>query len=259
MNAPTITVANIQAKIKSATYTVLGDGRTTICQLTLENGFTVIGKSACVSAENYNQSLGEKFAFEDASNKIWELEGYLLKEKLFRESCESRGDTNEHAQAQADATRQHMLDVYESLGVRFGDNVFHRIECLLANQPKDKDNSEDAHPLDNIARLCHEVNRAYCESLGDDSQASWEDAPEWQRESARMGVDFHLMGDWGPEASHRSWMNVKIAEGWQYGPVKDAEKKEHPCMVAFELLPKEQQAKDYIFRAIVHTFKSERG
>lgn len=103
-----------------------------------------------------------------------------------------------------------------------------------------------------IARICHEVNRAYCQALGDNSQVSWEDAPEWQRESARMGVDLHIMGEFGPEASHISWMKQKLETGWQYGPVKDEAKKEHPCLVPFEQLPVEQQAKDYIFRAIVH-------
>ena len=84
MNAPSITMADIHAKIKSSEYTLLGDGRTTICQLKLENGYTVIGKSACVCIDNYNQAVGEKFAYEDAINAIWPLEGYLLQEKLYR-------------------------------------------------------------------------------------------------------------------------------------------------------------------------------
>lgn len=109
--------------------------------------------------------------------------------------------------------------------------------------------------LDRIARVCHEVNKAYCEALGDFSQPSWEEAPAWQRESARMGVDLHCMGDFGPEASHASWMAQKKDEGWKYGPVKDVEKKEHPCFVPFGDLPREQQAKDFIFRAIVHALK----
>ena len=115
--------------------------------------------------------------------------------------------------------------------------------------------TDQQHPLDKIARICHEVNRAYCQALGDDSQPSWEDAPAWQRESARMGVDLHLMGNFGPEASHISWMNNKIADGWTYGEVKDSEAKTHPCIKQFSQLPREQQAKDYIFRAIVHAFK----
>lgn len=109
--------------------------------------------------------------------------------------------------------------------------------------------------MDKIARVCHEVNKAYCEALGDHSQPTWEEAPVWQRESARMGVDLHLMGDFGPEASHQSWMAQKVADGWVYGPVKDPAKKEHPCMVPFAELPKDQQAKDFIFRAVVHALK----
>lgn len=109
--------------------------------------------------------------------------------------------------------------------------------------------------MDRIARVCHEVNKAYCEALGDNSQPTWEDAPAWQRESARMGVDLHLMGNFGPEASHISWMNQKLEDGWTYGPVKDPEAKQHPCMVPFDQLPREQQAKDYIFRAVVHALK----
>ena len=58
--------------------------------------------------------------------------------------------------------------------------------------------------IERIARVCHEVNRAYCQALGDMSQPTWADAPEWQRSSARMGVDLHTMGDFGPEASHIS-------------------------------------------------------
>lgn len=53
-------------------------------------------------------------------------------------------------------------------------------------------------------------------------------------------------------ASHQSWMAQKLADGWTFGPVKDAEKKQHPCLVPFNLLPREQQAKDFIFRGIVH-------
>ncbi len=106
--------------------------------------------------------------------------------------------------------------------------------------------------LDQIAQVAHGVNRAYCQALGDDSQPGWYSAPEWQRSSARMGVDLHLSGDFGPEASHASWMKQKLDEGWKYGPVKDPEKKEHPCMVPFDQLPREQQAKDYIFREVVH-------
>jgi hypothetical protein len=114
-----------------------------------------------------------------------------------------------------------------------------------------------SHPLDRIARVCHEVNRAYCQALGDNSQSAWEEAPEWQRVSARMGVDLHLAGNFGPEASHIAWMRQKQEEGWAYGPAKDPELKQHPCMLPFDELPPEQQAKDFIFRAIVHALKEQ--
>ena len=103
-----------------------------------------------------------------------------------------------------------------------------------------------------IAAVAHEVNKAYCEALGDYSQSAWEDAPQWQRDSAIEGVKFHVEHkDAGPAASHNSWMGHKEADGWVYGDVKDMEAKTHPCMVPFDKLPVEQQAKDYIFRAVV--------
>ena len=104
-----------------------------------------------------------------------------------------------------------------------------------------------------IAKTCHEVNKAYCEALGDYSQPEWKDAPDWQKDSARMGVELHLSGAHGPEASHGSWMAQKVADGWVYGEVKDPEKKTHPCIVPFDQLPVAQQAKDFIFRQVVHS------
>jgi RyR domain len=105
---------------------------------------------------------------------------------------------------------------------------------------------------EDIARVCHEVNRAYCEALGDGSQPPWEQAPQWQRDSALLGVHLHLGNPAaGAQASHESWSAQKVADGWKYGPVKDPEKKEHPCLVPFADLPREQQAKDYLFRGVV--------
>ncbi len=102
-----------------------------------------------------------------------------------------------------------------------------------------------------IAEVTHEVNKAYCESLGDNSQVAWKEAPEWQKESAVLGVKLHLGNlEAGPEASHQSWRAQKERDGWKFGGIKDADKKEHPCMVPFEQLPRDQQAKDFIFRAV---------
>ncbi len=103
-----------------------------------------------------------------------------------------------------------------------------------------------------LARVCHEANRVWCEYNGDNSQTSWDEAPQWQKDSAIMGVRFVVGNpDAGDSASHDSWMRQKVADGWVYGEVKDPEAKTHPCMVPFEELPPEQQFKDRLFRTIV--------
>ena len=108
------------------------------------------------------------------------------------------------------------------------------------------------NPID-IARVAHEVNRAYCQSIGDHSQLPWEDAPSWQHQSAVDGVAFHLSNpEAGPEAAHENWREEKRRAGWVYGPAKDEHKREHPCMVQFHELHSQQQAKDVLFRAVVH-------
>jgi hypothetical protein len=114
--------------------------------------------------------------------------------------------------------------------------------------------------IEQIARVCHEVNRAYCAAIGDLSQAAWEDAPEWQRRSAINGVQFHLENpDSKPEDSHVNWSREKIADGWVYGPVKDAEKKTHPCLVAYDQLPLEQRVKDSLFISVVRALPRPAG
>jgi hypothetical protein len=105
---------------------------------------------------------------------------------------------------------------------------------------------------ESIAKVAHEVNRAYCQSMGDMSQPPWEEAPEWQKTSAINGVKHHVANpDTTPEKSHEVWLAEKERTGWKYGPVKDAEKKEHPCFVPYAALTLSDKAKDYIFRAVV--------
>lgn len=106
--------------------------------------------------------------------------------------------------------------------------------------------------VEQIAEVCHEANRAYCKSIGDNSQPTWEDAPDWQKKSAVTGVKYHLDNpNSKPEDSHNSWLKEKEADGWKYGEVKNPETKEHPCYVPYEQLPIEQQKKDYLFLGIV--------
>ena len=108
-----------------------------------------------------------------------------------------------------------------------------------------------------IARVCHEVNRAYCAGLGDHSQAKWEDAPEWQKASAIAGVEAILRNpNTTPEQSHEGWLAQKKADGWKYGAVKNADAKEHPCFVPYGELPPEQRVKDHIFGAVVRSLAS---
>ena len=85
LSEPRLTPALIKSKIKKEKYHKLTDVLT-ICVLTLENGFTVTGESACVSPENYDKEIGEKIAKDNAKEKIWLLEGYLLKQRLYEDA-----------------------------------------------------------------------------------------------------------------------------------------------------------------------------
>ena len=108
-----------------------------------------------------------------------------------------------------------------------------------------------------VAAVCHDANRRFCAALGDLSQPAWEDAPLWQQSSAIDGVRFHLSNpDASDSASHENWLRCKEDEGWVYGEEKDADAKTHPCMVPFEHLPPEQQAKDALFRGIVDALRT---
>lgn len=82
LTAPRLTPELISRKIQKEQYYVFPGTVITVCCLTLDNGFCVIGKSACASSANFNKQLGEEIAKTDARNKIWDLEGYLLKEKM---------------------------------------------------------------------------------------------------------------------------------------------------------------------------------
>ena len=103
-----------------------------------------------------------------------------------------------------------------------------------------------AKRIEAIAAACHEINRTYCESLGDESQPAWSEAPQWQRASAIEGVKAAMNGA-TPEQSHEGWLAQKEADGWVHGETKDPKAKTHPCMVPYEDLSPEQQRKDHLF------------
>lgn len=110
--------------------------------------------------------------------------------------------------------------------------------------------------IEQIARVCHEANRAYCLTQGDPSQKPWEEAAEWQRASAIKGVEFALFNPQADaSAQHNSWLTDKLKDGWKFGPVKNEAKKEHPCIVPFEQLPEAQKRKDQLFLAVVQALR----
>lgn len=110
----------------------------------------------------------------------------------------------------------------------------------------------DDKQIEAIAKVCHDANRSYCETVGDRTQLSWEAAPEWQKSSAIDGVKFHLLNpNSKPSDSHDNWSKLKVEDGWVYGEKKDPQAKTHPCLVSFEKLPIEQQKKDHLFLGVV--------
>jgi len=89
LTAPRITPARIAEVIRKSEYHVFPDSQLTVCVLTLQNGFNVTGESACASPENFDEELGQKIAYRNAEAKIWALEGYVLKQKLFDEQSKA--------------------------------------------------------------------------------------------------------------------------------------------------------------------------
>lgn len=86
LNAPRITPAHLDSKIVKEAYFVFPGTTLTVCCLHLENGFTVTGESAAASPENFNEEVGRDIAKRNARDKIWSLEGYLLRERLYQDS-----------------------------------------------------------------------------------------------------------------------------------------------------------------------------
>lgn len=80
--APSVTNEDVSAAIVKTEFVLLPDGRTTICILTLDNGFTIRGESSCVCKENYRQDLGEEYSRIDARNKVWAFLGFRLADQI---------------------------------------------------------------------------------------------------------------------------------------------------------------------------------
>lgn len=106
--------------------------------------------------------------------------------------------------------------------------------------------------VEDIARVCHAANLEYCRAIDDQPQKAWEETSEHVRHSAVDGIRFVLENPGiGIGDLHANWLSFKYSDGWTYGPVRDAKAKTHPCVLPFAELPREQQAKDHLFLAIV--------
>jgi len=131
---------------------------------------------------------------------------------------------------------------------------------VAVNSATDKDGKPFPMTPAEIAWVCHEANRAYCLTQGDESQPAWEDAPSWQRSSAVNGVLAIIANpNRTPKESHEGWYKEKFDAGWVYGEVKnpDSDPPTHPCMLPYDKLPLFQRRKDSIFGAVVRACRAE--
>ncbi|QWL69401.1 hypothetical protein HQ397_04155 [Aeromonas hydrophila] len=131
LTAPRVTPQRIEEVIVAETYFTAADGATasgdpfhdslsllTFCVLTMKNGFTVTGESACASPENFSAELGCKIARENAINKVWMLEGYLLKQRLHEEksvSVQLSVNASQSAFSHVDRMRQEHCELCDRL------------------------------------------------------------------------------------------------------------------------------------------------
>jgi hypothetical protein len=112
--------------------------------------------------------------------------------------------------------------------------------------------------VETAAKVAYEVNRVYCDSIGDTRQLPWDEADDWQRESCISGMKAHMHDPYmTAEDSHVKWMKCRKDDGWKYGPRKDTERKEHPCLVPYEDLAPSQRAKDSLFKAVANALRGD--
>ena len=114
--APKITPERLEEVITKEEYHVFPGNCLTVCVLTLKNGFTVTGESACASPENFDEEIGRSIARRNAKDKIWALEGYLLKQKLYE--IQSGNFITRLIQEKAD-----LMTKVEKLGVFLGSGA----------------------------------------------------------------------------------------------------------------------------------------
>lgn len=106
--------------------------------------------------------------------------------------------------------------------------------------------------IEAASHAAHEVLRSYSRNVLDDyTHAAWDDVPEESKREVRQNVISIMQYDYTAEKSHEIWMAQKLASGWRWGNVKNPEKREHPCLVEYKLLPEEQRFKDELWVSTV--------
>ena len=107
--------------------------------------------------------------------------------------------------------------------------------------------------LQNLAaKINHEVNLCLNRFYGQEARPAWDKLTEDERHAAFISVQNIIDNpDMTPAESHAKWMEVRLAEGWRYGEVKDPVKKTHPDLVSYSELPDAEKLKDHLFIAIV--------
>jgi len=107
-------------------------------------------------------------------------------------------------------------------------------------------------PVEDIAMICHEVNRVYCASIDDPPKWSWEYSSNYMKKRVTSGVSFALKNPKVTSAQlHNNWVAEQHEDGWRFGGELDYEKKTHPNLVPYSRLPKSQQVKDQLFRSVI--------
>lgn len=131
-----VTEESIKAKIKNVSYHVFEGTTLTHCTITLENGYTVTGESACVRPENFNKATGEEWAFKDAFKHLWKLEGYLLKQRLFEGDELGAGLASSNIKRDNSLTLSQMILEHDAVMSSGLDPESADIEELAAEQDK---------------------------------------------------------------------------------------------------------------------------
>jgi hypothetical protein len=108
--------------------------------------------------------------------------------------------------------------------------------------------------VESIAQVVHEIQVAFTRQLSDYSLKPWSETPEDVKAITIAAVKHHTdYPEDGAKESHDNWVDGKIVQGWKYGPVKDAIKKEHPSLIPFAELPLNERIKDALVVQTIHS------